>query len=116
MSLTRSYVDKLSRMTPDERQKLRDSIAKFTDLRAPLTAEEKKLLLATPTAAANEGEFATRLQMMRRWMSDLVKLNKGTPDWPTAPRMIEKQYYVSHFRGARRLDRFIQLLDVAERL
>jgi tRNA A-37 threonylcarbamoyl transferase component Bud32 len=108
--LVRSYIDKLSRMTPDERSKLRESLAQF-DRRHFLTAERKAQLAAGRTDPRREDVFYERLVGAGLWIIERFAERQGVDRWLRDCRIIESLYHTNRVVGARRLDALIR--DVA---
>ena len=72
VELAKSYVDKLTRMTPDERRKLKESLRQYLvlDAEGMLTAAKKRELIAGKT---NEDNFHERLRFFKVWVDKLDK-------------------------------------------
>jgi hypothetical protein len=114
INLTKSYVDKLTRMTPDEREKLKSSIQKFTDPKTELTAVQKKELTTQPTNPNKEDEFNNRLQQARSWLNNLKAKGKKIDKHEIQPRMLQTLYYTNKMKAALRLDAFFKELVSVE--
>jgi len=104
INLTKSYVDKLTRMTPDEREKLKSSIQKFTDPKIELTPTEKKELAASVTKPDKEDEFNNRLQKARSWIAGLKAKGKPIGNHESAAKSLQVLYYTNRLKAAKRLD------------
>src|SRR5207253_3219676 len=104
-NLTKSYVDKLTRMTPDEREKLKASIEKFTGPTGDITEEQKKELLESETSPSQEDQFNTRLQQLRNWIVALdKKKKKRVSEVKDMDQKLQKLYYTNKVRAAKLLD------------
>ena len=114
INLTKSYVDKLTRMTPDEREKLKSSIQKFTDPKQELTGQQKKELTTQPTNPNKEDDFNNRLQLARSWLNNLKNKGKKTDKFEAEPRTLQKLYYTNKMKAAKRLDALFRELDALE--
>lgn len=115
VNLTKSYVDKLTRMTPDEREKLKASIEKFTGPTGDITTEQKKELLDTDTNPNKEDEFNTRLQQLRNWMVSLEKNKKNVSEVKDLDQRLQKLYYTNKMRAAKLLDEGFNKLSEIEK-
>ncbi|MBI4863968.1 MAG: hypothetical protein HY815_27470 [Candidatus Riflebacteria bacterium] len=114
VNLTKSYVDKLTRMTPDEREKLKTSIQKFTDPKVELKPEEKKELLTSQTNPNKEEDFNNRLQKARCWMNTLKTKGKNVDKWTKEPQILQSLYYTNKVKASKKLDKFLQELNGVE--
>ena len=115
VNLTKSYVDKLTRMTPDEREKLKTSIQKFTDPKTELSQADKKQLLETKTSPAKDDEFNNRLQMSRSWMNSLKTKGKPVDKWVNEPKLLQTLYYTNKVQAAKKLDKFLKELNETDK-
>jgi serine/threonine protein kinase len=104
VNLTKSYVDKLTRMTPDEREKLKSSIQKFTDPKQELSPAEKKTLVETKTNPTKEDEFNNRLQQLRCWLGSLKTKGKDVSKHANDPKLLQSLYYTNKVKASKKLD------------
>ena len=103
--LAKSYVDKLTRMTPDERAKLKESINRFIDLdQGPLSEVRKAAATATKTTSQT---FPDRLPVFRKWRREEVtkhpELEKQLPE--RLERYLEKVVLENPGKACHMLDR-----------
>jgi serine/threonine protein kinase len=98
--LTRSYIEKLTRMTPDERQKLRISLERIADRRRKLTAADLKAMASTRTHAFKADEFYFRLEALRDHFN--------TDEVRQGLYHLERVWWMNSMRAAQRLDRAIE--------
>jgi serine/threonine protein kinase len=108
--LTRDYIDKLGRMTPDEREKLRASILKFSGNR-PFSSEQKKPLLASYTSPNREDEFNDRLQAANSWINRLRTKKLDVAPLETEARQVQTLYQTNRVKAASRLDTLLRQLN-----
>jgi uncharacterized protein YegL len=114
VNLTKSYTDKLTRMTPDEREKLRTSIQKFTDPKTSLSAADKKSLVETKTSPAIEDQFNNRLQMARSWINELRAKGRPVEHFDQTPKRLQSLYYTNKVQAAKKLDQLMRELTEAD--
>ncbi|MBI2943799.1 MAG: protein kinase [Candidatus Wallbacteria bacterium] len=103
--LAKSYVDKLTRMTPDERAKLKESINRFIDLdQGPLPEAKKLAVMATKTTSQS---FADRFPVFAKWRREIVKVHpdqeKTLPE--RMERILQKIFLDNPARACGMLDR-----------
>lgn len=106
---------RMQRMTPDEREKLRASIRRFTDPKREVTAAEKRQLLETRTSPAKDDEFNNRLQLVRSWLISLRTSGRQVEKWDNQPKLLQTLFYTNKVQAAKKLDRFARELDALER-
>lgn len=115
--LAKSYVDKLTRMTPDEKEKLERSLKEFLPSEDNLTQERKRQLFEGRT---NEQNFHERRQYLALWVEQVVKSGKPLPpkgdkerDLAQEAKYLNDLYYVNPKRAMEKLD---QAVDQIARL
>ena len=86
--IAKSYVDKLTRMTPDERQKLRHSLQNYmlVDVDLTLTPKKKESITNTKT---NKDSFQDRLRFFKVW-SKQIRNSNPKPDISKYPKVFDK--------------------------
>ena len=109
VELAKSYVDKLTRMTPDEREKLKKSLKNFliTDEDNALTSERKKALLRDKS---NEQNFYDRLRYLTIWSGRIEKDGKKLPFEKTETTMLQNLFYLNPKKAYSKLDAHFQAL------
>lgn len=113
--LAKSYVDKLTRMTPDEKEKLERSLSEFLPSVENLTTDRKKELIAGTTT---QGNFHERRQYLSLWIEQFEKAGKSLPAGFTQPQFSVKDeadylkslYYVNPKRALEKLDRCVAVI------
>ena len=110
VELAKSYVDKLTRMTPDERQKLKHSLQNYLIIDADkiLTPEKKREIL---NDSSNEDNFNDRLRFFKVWMEQLDKdsIKHGFKDNEDA--VIQNLYFVNPKKSFKKLDSKLKKLS-----
>ncbi len=112
--LAKSYVDKLTRMTPDEKEKLERSLSEFLPSAKNLTPEKKRQLLKV---RSNETNFHERRQYLSLWVEQLDKASKTFPTLDTGRNVkdeaeyLKSLYYVNRERALERLDQSIEAIS-----
>ena len=110
VELAKSYVDKLTRMTPDERQKLKHSLQNYLIIDADkiLTPEKKREIL---NDSSNEDNFNDRLRFFKVWMEQLDKdsIKHGFKDNEDA--VIQNLYFVNPKKSFKKLDEKLKKLS-----
>jgi hypothetical protein len=107
--LAKSYVDKLTRMTPDEKEKLERSLSEFLPNVDNLTDEKKKELLAR---TSTEATFHERRQYLSLWIDQLQAAKRDLPNGVTEGKedisaeaeYLKSLYYVNPKRAVEKLD------------
>jgi hypothetical protein len=107
INLLRSYIDKLSRMTPDEREKLKGSILKVTGNRARIDPATRGTLVGRPTDPQEESSFHDRLCAAAAWVTIVGLRGQPVDGWQKDLERLHKGYYVNRVRAAGRLDALI---------
>lgn len=114
--LAKSYVDKLTRMTPDEKEKLERSLSEFLPSAKNLTPDKKKHLMKVRT---NETNFHERRQYLALWVEAVQKDGKPLPrvgdggvgdegkKLDEEAEYLKSLYYVNPERAIQRLDQAI---------
>jgi serine/threonine protein kinase len=117
--LAKSYVDKLTRMTPDEKEKLERSLSEFLPNVDNLTLEKKKELLIRTSTEAN---FHERRQYLSLWIDQFNAQKKTLPGGITEGKKtiheeaeyLKSLYYVNSKRAVAKLDRCIRSMAQAD--
>ncbi len=117
--LAKSYVDKLTRMTPDEKEKLERSLSEFLPSVDNLTLDKKKELIAV---TSTKGNFHERRQFLSLWIEQFEKEGKTLPagvssnkkDIRAEAEYLKSLYYVNVKRALERLDTAIELISKAD--
>ncbi len=105
--LAKSYVDKLTRMTPDERAKLKESINKFIDTNQGPLAEERKVAMMVKTTPET---FNDKVQVFNKWRKELSgKGLKGVPSEKYGSRL-QKLYLNNSLAACFQLDKLFKML------
>ncbi|MBI3892656.1 MAG: protein kinase [Candidatus Wallbacteria bacterium] len=102
--LAKSYVDKLTRMTPDERAKLKESINRFIDLdQGPLPEAKKAAVMVSKTTSQT---FSDRFPVFAKWRKEMVKVHpeqeKALPE--RLERVLQKIFLDNPARACHMLD------------
>lgn len=119
--LAKSYVDKLTRMTPDEKEKLERSLSEFLPSVDNLTQEKKKELIA---GTSTQGNFHERRQYLSLWIEQYDKEGKALPKGITEGKenireeaeYLKSLYYVNVKRALEKLDKSIEMIAKTESL
>lgn len=115
--LAKSYVDKLTRMTPDEKEKLERSLSEFLPSVENLTKEKKKELLQGQTTL---NTFHERRQYLSLWIEQFKNSSRKLPEGPTKEDIgveadyLKSLYYVNGKRAIERLDICIERIGEAD--
>lgn len=115
--LAKSYVDKLTRMTPDERAKLKLSISKFINPGSgkPLNDKTKSELLTIKT---HKQVFNDRYLLVQRWRSTLAAIAPDETDKTCPQKMldrIQRLFQINPGRACGLLDRMSKKLSELEK-
>ncbi|MBI4736130.1 MAG: hypothetical protein HY766_08725 [candidate division NC10 bacterium] len=114
VNLTRSYVDKLTRATPDEREKLRAAQKRMSASRPAPTRRERSGLASTVTNPLDEVDFNDRLSAALGWVESLKRSGKDMTRTEQALTRIERLFYVNRMKAAQKLDQVLGFLARAE--
>ncbi len=114
VELAKSYVDKLTRMTPDERKKLEQSLDQYLIINADktLTVEKKREIIAGTT---NGDNFNDRLRYFKVWMEQLDKSGIKHGLNPRRDAILQSMNFINPKKSHKRLDEALQKLDEKER-
>jgi len=102
--LTASYTDKLSRMTSDEREKLKASVEKFVEPPGDLSEEQKLYLTSNPTDPSAKDEFNRRLHQLRNWIEQHRHRGVLLVKFRERDQVIQKMYGTNRIQAGRLLD------------
>lgn len=117
--LAKSYVDKLTRMTPDEKDKLERSLSEFLPSVDNLNLDKKKELIAGTTT---EGNFHERRQYLSLWIEQFESAGRELPPGFTTENTsirdeaeyLKSLYYVNPARALSKLDKAVAAVAEAD--
>lgn len=117
--LAKSYVDKLTRMTPDEKEKLERSLSEFLPSVDNLTKVKKRELLI---GKSDETTFHERRQYLSLWIDQFQSEKKTLPggitpgkaDIAAEAEYLKSLFYVNPDRAITKLDKCVQAMAEAD--
>ena len=116
--LAKSYVDKLTRMTPDEKEKLERSLSEFLPSVENLDTGKKRELIQSRSTL---NTFHERRQYLSLWIEQFQNNGNKLPEGPTKKDVgteavyLQHLYYVNGKRAIERLDICIDRMAKADK-
>ena len=113
VELAKSYVDKLTRMTPDERQKLKHSLQNYLIIDADkiLTPDKKKEIINN---SSNNDNFNDRLRFFKVWKKQL-KENSISHDFNNKEGdILSNLYFINPKKAFEKLDKYLRKLGTLD--
>lgn len=114
IQLVKSYIDKLTRMTPDERLKLHSSVGQFAGPKGDISAEARRELLAERTDPIREDRFHDRVRQARNWIVALELAGRPVEEVKVLVSKALKQWGSNAVRASDQLDAVLARLAEIE--